>query len=230
MIEHLQGTIDSLRRELNEQNARVIEERQGREAIRKRCENTESQLEGLRHQNETLNAIIGRKERRVKELERDNETYTQRMAELENNQVEFIKSKNKYNDVLKRVNEDKERAETAYNAVVEGSRSVKAAYEHKFAEISKHLNRLTEDRQNDLDRIAQLQRIVDEQKKSREQMASIKAQIETEHGEHVRQIAVLVDSFQTKLAKNERETDEKVRETIQLVNELEKTHSLLMKS
>lgn len=223
VIEHLQGTIDSLRRELNEQNARVTEERQGREALRKRCEKTESQLERLKHENETFSSIISRKERRVKQLEQDIEDRIHKVSELETHQTEYIKTKNEYDTVMKRVNEDKERAEIAYKAVVQGSQSVKAAYEAKFADINKLINQLTSEHHADQGRIAQLQGIVEEQRKSREHMASIQTQMKQEREQHLVQLTKLVEGFQAQLAHNEQDTDRKVEETLKLVSELKKT-------
>lgn len=227
VIEHLQGTIDSLRRELNEQSARAIEEKQGREAIKKRCENTESQLEGLRHQNETLNSIISRKERRMKELEKEIETRTRQVDDLENHQQQYIESKHEYEAVINRVKEDKERAEAAYQAVVDGSKSVKKAYETKFAQISQHLVQIAEDQVSDKSRINQLSGIIDLQRKEREQMEDLKAQMEKEHQLHVQQIEALVEGFKGKIAENDSVTDGKMKETMSLVNELKKTHLLL---
>ena len=227
VIEHLQGTIDSLRRDLNEQNARATEEKQGREAIRKRCENTESQLEGLRHQNETLNSIISRKERRVKELEKDIEIRARRVNELENHQQEYIESKHEYEAMIKRVKEDKERAETAYKAAIDGSKAVKMAYEEKFTQIRQYLVQISEDQDSDKARINQLHGIIDTQRKEREQMEDVRAQMEKEHELHVQQIALLVEGFKEKLAANDRITEAKMKETVSLVNELNKTHLVM---
>lgn len=227
VIEHLQSTIDSLRRELNEQNARVTEERQGREAIKKRCEISESQLEGIRHENEALNSMISEKEVRVKELEKDIEVQTRQALDLEGEQQEFIESKRKYDAVIKRIKEDKSRSETAHNAAVEGSNSIKVSYDYKFAQINKHLAQLTEDRRMDKSRIDKLQDLIAKQREERGEMEKIKAQMEEEHKVHIKQIAALVDLFKVDVVATDTVTHDKMKETELLVNELERTHLAL---
>lgn len=132
--------------------------------------------------------------------------------------------------MIKRVKEDKERAEASYNAVITGSKSVKATYEIKFAEISKYLAQLTDDRNEDKDRINQLNAIIVSQRDERAKMTDIKEQMESEHKLHVEQIAALVDGFKDKLALNDKIAGQKLSETVSLVNELKRTHCALTRS
>lgn len=224
VIEHLQQTIDALRRDLNEQTARAVEEKQGRDAIRKRCDNIESQLEGLRHQNETLNAIINRKERRVKELEKEIESKNRHVETLENDQRQYIESKNEYESMLKQVKEDEERAGAAYKVVVDGARSVRAMYEQKFAEINEQVRKLIEERVNDKERIAQLRNVVDHQKAERTEMQKIQEEMKLQRARHIQEVTALMEGFREKLAESEKESEIKVKETLSLVDEMKKTH------
>lgn len=224
VIEHLQQTIDALRRDLNEQTARAVEEKQGRDAIRKRCDNIESQLEGLRHQNETLNAIINRKERRVKELEKEVESKNRHVETLENDQRQYIESKNEYESMLKQVKEDEERAGAAYKVVVDGARSVRTMYEQKFAEINEQVRKLIEERVNDKERIAQLRNVVDHQKAERTEMQKIQEEMKLQRARHIQEVTALMEGFREKLAESEKESEIKVKETLSLVDEMKKTH------
>lgn len=224
VIEHLQQTIDALRRDLNEQTARAVEEKQGRDAIRKRCDKIESQLEGLRHQNETLNSIITRKERRLKELEKEAESRLQQVENLENDQKQYIESKNKHEALLTQIKDDKERSEAAYKAVVEGTKAMRMAYEEKFTAIGQQIKKLAEERTNDKERIAQLQNVVEQQKAEREQMEQIKGEMELQRKQHIREIQALMEKFQVNLETNNSEAETKVKETMLLVSEMKKTH------
>lgn len=226
VIEHLQQTIDALRRDLNEQTAKAAEEKQGRDAIRKRCDKIESQLEGLRHQNETLNSIISRKERRVKELENDLDRRLRQVDTMENDQKQFLESKNEYESVLQKVKDDQERSESAYQAVAEGLKSVRGAYEDKFALIREHVNALTEERESDKDRISQLQNVVDQQKLERLEMEKIKREMALQRARHVKEIAAYLEGVKEKLTESEKSTENKVSETMSLVNEMKKTHQV----
>ncbi|KAG5354914.1 SWI5-dependent HO expression protein 3 [Yarrowia sp. B02] len=69
VIAGLQNTIDTLRRELKDQNAKYIEAKKGRDALAKRCDNQNESMESLKHQNEMLNTMIQRKERQIQDVE-----------------------------------------------------------------------------------------------------------------------------------------------------------------
>ncbi|KAG5359550.1 SWI5-dependent HO expression protein 3 [Yarrowia sp. C11] len=69
VIAGLQNTIDTLRRELKDQNAKYIEAKKGRDALSKRCDNQNQSMESLKHQNEMLNTMIERKERQIHDVE-----------------------------------------------------------------------------------------------------------------------------------------------------------------
>lgn len=69
VIAGLQNTIDTLRRELKDQNAKYIEAKKGRDAMAKRCDNQNESMESLKHQNEMLNTMIQRKERQIQDVE-----------------------------------------------------------------------------------------------------------------------------------------------------------------
>lgn len=226
VIEHLQQTIDALRRDLNEQTAKAAEEKQGRDIIRKRCDKIESQLEGLRHQNETLNSIISRKERRVKELEKELDRRSRQVDSLENDQKQFIESKNEYESVLQKVKDDQERSESAYQAVAEGLKSVREAYEEKFTSIRDQVKTLTEERESDKDRISQLQNVVDQQKLERLEIEKIKREMALQRARHVNEIAAYLEGVKEKLTESEKSTENKVSETMSLVNEMKKTHQV----
>ncbi|CDO53450.1 Conserved hypothetical protein [Geotrichum candidum] len=227
VIEHLQQTIDALRRDLNQQTARAVEEKQGRDAIRKRCDNIESQLEGLRHQNETLNSIISRKERRVKELEKELETKAKHVDSLENDQRQYIESKNEYEGVLKQVKEDQERSDASYKAVVEGAKSVRLSFETKFKDISEQIAKLVEERNSDKDQIAKLEKVIAEQKAERAKIEQLRVEMAKKREEHAKEITALFEKFKVTITVNEQETEDKINATLRTVDELKRTHSLL---
>ncbi|KAF5102162.1 hypothetical protein D0Z03_000473 [Geotrichum reessii] len=228
VIEHLQQTIDALRRDLNQQTTRAVEEKQGRDAIRKRCDNIESQLEGLRHQNETLNSIINRKERRVKELEKELDSKARHVDSLENDQRQYMESKNEYEGALKQVKEDQERSEASYKAVVEGAKAVRHSFETKFKDISMQIMKLVEERNSDKDQIAKLEKVIKEQKDERAKLEQLRAEMTKKREEHAKEITALFESFKTMIVTNEKETEDKIKSTLNTVNELKRNHALLM--
>lgn len=229
VIESLQQTIDTLRRELKEKSARATEEKQGRDAIKKRCDKIESQLEGLKHQNETLNSIIGRKERRMKELEKEIESKAKHVSNLEKDQQEFLQSKNEYDTVMNQVKGEKERSDASYQAVVVGAKATKAAYEEKFKEIAEKVKHLIEDRANDKEQIDLLKKVISEQKAEREKIEKLKKEMTEQRQEYTQHITKLFDKFNLQLTEKDTEVNKKFKETMALVNNLKRRQNEISK-
>lgn len=143
VIEHLQGTIDSLRRELKEQQAKAEEERSCREAMKKRCTQLESQMEGLRHQTDTLSSMLQRKERKVKELERDLEEYKSQAGDFESQLRTMIQKRKEEEKASGQALEEAARAKASYEALVSGMERKEEQFNQQLQEIGRHLAFLT---------------------------------------------------------------------------------------
>ena len=228
VIEHLQGTIDSLKRELKEQVAKANEERQGKDALNKRCEVSQLELEQLRLENESLNDVIGTKEQRVKQLERDIEQKKVDVKGLENNQLEYIGSKREYEKTVAKFKDDQERSKAAYDSVVSCKDMLERGYGLRFDQISSHFDRLQTTGKSDKDRISRLENIILLQSKERDHLAALQAEIDEEHERHISALKVLVTSIAADvLDRNGEQTDAQLNETTKLVDELNKTYELL---
>lgn len=219
VIEHLQQTIDSLRNDLSAQTAKAIEEKQGRDTIRKRCDNAEHQMEQLQHQNDTLSSIINRKDRRLKDMEREADTRLRNVESLQEEQKKYIESKDNYEALLANVKDEQEQASVAYDAVISDTNSSRANYERQFAEVSHKIKVLAELRSNDKQRIAQLQELVAIQQEERAHVDSIKNEMEKQRQRHAQDLITLMDQFQTRLAKSNAEAEQKVDKAIMMANE-----------
>lgn len=126
--------------------------------------------------------------------------------------------------MLKQVKDDQERAEAAYEAVSDGTRSLRTTYASKFAAICDQVKKLGEERINDKDRIFRLQSVVEQQKAERIQMAALKNDMEKQRARHVREISALIEGFEERLTENEKLAESKVNDTLLLVHEMRKTH------
>lgn len=228
VIEHLQGTIDSLKRELKEQVAKANEERQGKDALNKRCEVSQLELEQLRLENESLNDVLGTKEQRVKQLERDIEQKKVDVKGLENNQLEYIGSKREYEKTVAKFKDDQERSKAAYDSVVSCKDMLERGYGLRFDQITTHIDRLQTTGKSDKDRISRLENIILLQSKERDHLAALQAEIDEEHERHISALKVLVTSIAADvLDRNGEQTDAQLNETTKLVDELNKTYELL---
>lgn len=108
VIAGLQNTIDTLRRELKDQNAKYVEAKKGRDALSKRCDNQNQSMESLKHQNEMLNTMIERKERQIQEAENKMSVQRSRAQKLEK---EYADNEARMNDMEERTLD----AEDKYN-------------------------------------------------------------------------------------------------------------------
>lgn len=228
VIEHLQGTIDSLKRELKEQVAKGNEEHRGSEVLNKRCNVSRNELEQLKLENKSLNDIIGSKEQRVKQLERDIEQKKLMVKDLENNQLDYIESKREYQNTIARMKEDQGRSDAAYDSVVSGIEMIERNYRWRFDQITTHLAELQASSQCDKNHITRLEEIILLQSRERDHFAALKAEIDEEHERHMSTLKILMTGITTEiLNRNSNQTDVKLNETTKLVDELEKTYELL---
>lgn len=129
VIESLQCTIDRLKRELQVQQTRCEEEKSGRAALRKRCTQLETQQDDLRHQYDTLNSVLERKERRQKENDNKLKEYKELVESLEKEQSIYVRDKMQRDKDDRRIEGENQRMKIEYTVVVAEMKRKKDTYE-----------------------------------------------------------------------------------------------------
>lgn len=227
VIENLQCTIDSLRRELAEQRARVDEERSVKDAFKKKVQQLESQMDAYRHQAETLNSIFERKERRGKELERQVDEYKYAVARMEGEQSAIAKQKRESDEALRCAVEDKVRAEAMYAALGASVKRNKEVYEGRMDKIGEQLRALCGNN-SESDPAKSLETLKKQQKSEEERIAGLKRELAEQQAQHAREIASVVAAAQTQVVESERLLEAKIQETLALVRSVQVTKTNLL--
>lgn len=137
VIAGLQNSIDTLRRELKDQNAKYIEAKKGRDALAKRCDNQTGSMESLKHQNEMLNTMIQRKERQIQDVESKMAVQKSRAQTLEK---EHADNEARMIDMEERT----AAAENKYNQLQAASDASADGYKRKEAYLKKEFQTLQE--------------------------------------------------------------------------------------
>ncbi|KAK9355483.1 hypothetical protein V1523DRAFT_404833 [Lipomyces doorenjongii] len=157
VIETLQSTIDTLKRELNVQTERAREDRRNREAVQRKLESQNEQFDRIRHQNDMFNSILDRKDRRLEELEKrhaidielrkdaDSEmkTIKERILELE---VENARER-----------EAKLHAHSTYDALVTSNRQLAVRFREEVKLLKHEMERIKNNRKEDIQQLQLLE-------------------------------------------------------------------------
>lgn len=142
VIESLQCTIDRLKRELQLQEARCDEAKNSKAALQKRCTQLESQEGALRHQYETLNSVLERKERRQRDNDRKLDDYKRMVDSLEKEQTVYIKEKMQREKSAKQNEAEIEKMKIEYTVMASEVKRKKDVYEavmKKMVEVLKDM-------------------------------------------------------------------------------------------
>lgn len=135
VIESLQCTIDRLKRELQVQQTRCEEEKSSKAALQKRCTQLETQQGALRHQYETLNSVLERKERRQRDNDNKMNEYKKMVDTLEKEQSVYIKEKAAREKSMKQSEAEIEKMKIEYTIMASEVKRKKEIYENMMKKI-----------------------------------------------------------------------------------------------
>lgn len=162
VIIDLQNTIDRLNRELKVKTESLNDEVRSKEALQKHCEIKDSSMEVIKHQNEMLNSLLDRKERKIADLEKQLGKATVSLKEYETFESKQIQERD---ELLARLREAEYKAEqlsVSYKAVTDSSKQLKQKQDSQLKEIQVILRTALAQRKEDVKRIDMLQMQLDE--------------------------------------------------------------------
>ncbi|KAK9364729.1 hypothetical protein V1509DRAFT_650343 [Lipomyces kononenkoae] len=157
VIETLQNTIDSLKRELNVQTERAREERRNREVLQQKLESQNEQFESIRHQNEMFNSILSRKDRKLEELEKRLAIDTE-LRKVAENEIQTVKKRILELDVENaKEREAKLHAQSSYETLVTSNRQSAIRFKEEVNLLKSAMERIKDNRKEDIEQIKLLE-------------------------------------------------------------------------
>ncbi|KAK9455826.1 hypothetical protein V1511DRAFT_318576 [Dipodascopsis uninucleata] len=157
VIESLQATIDSLKRELSVQTERSKEEKRQRNAVQRKLEVFIEQYNSMRHQNDMFDSILKRKENKVKDLERvmQNEADRRHIIESEmktlNDRIVTLELE------AAREKEARIHVESSYEVLALSNRQSLLRFAEQMRTLRAELDRIVLERQGDIEIIRALE-------------------------------------------------------------------------
>lgn len=224
VIENLQATVDTLRRELRDQTEIAKEERNGREALRKRSDIMDSTLEVLKHQNEMLNRLLDRKERRINELEDHLVQKNCKIDLLEEVTINNAGMKQTYEHKLQKSEEEKIRLETSYTAMTESLRQLKEKYHNDLTAIGDRIETVQLDRQADIVKAHQLEELIKQQGIEKQAITELEQEASQLRLKHIRHIESIFRDIRTVVDMSDDSMNKKVKSTLLVIDEMERKY------
>jgi DNA repair exonuclease SbcCD ATPase subunit len=224
VIENLQATVDTLRRELRDQTEIAKEERNGREALRKRSDIMDSTLEVLKHQNEMLNRLLDRKERRINELEDHLVQKNNKIDLLEEVTINNAGMKQTYEHKLQKSEEEKIRLETSYTAMTESLRQLKEKYHNDLTAIGDRITTIQLDRQADIANAHQLEELIKQQGIEKQAITELEQEASQLRLKHIRHIESIFRDIGTVVEMSDDSMNKKVKSTLLVIDEMERKY------
>lgn len=219
VIGTLQNTIDSLRRQIREQEARGDEQQRGRDAVRKRSEVAGTELDAQRSENAELNERIQECEQRLKMMEERAENQRSRARELEEFEMQYSGSRQSLEETIEREKVCAARNEAAFRAAVSGAANVRDVMENKMIEINKHLEAIERDAEKDKGRVIRLRKVLEEQTQEQEKLMALKQSMIQEFSTTKKQIAAALAEMELELVSRSKLQRANVDETLELAME-----------
>ncbi|KAK9468632.1 hypothetical protein V1512DRAFT_59526 [Lipomyces arxii] len=178
VIESLQSTIDSLRRDVSVLSEKAKEERRVREAGERRFERLTEKIEGMKHQNEMFDSILSRKERKVAELEQIAEQEREKRMRAEEDVKVFRAKMLEIEAQLAKEKEFRMRAETSYDVVVSSARRMNEKTKDEVRLLRAEVSRVSDERRKDVCTMKVLNEKYDSMIKKRSDIEEIVNEIE----------------------------------------------------
>ncbi|KAK9375307.1 uncharacterized protein V1513DRAFT_443448 [Lipomyces chichibuensis] len=157
VIETLQCTIDTLKRELNVQTERAREERRNREAVQRKLESQNEQFDRIRHQNDMFNSILDRKDRKLEELEKRHAIDIE-LRKAADSEMKTIKERILELEVENaREREAKLHAYSSYDALVASNRQSAVRFREEVKLLKHEIERIKNNRNGDIQQLQLLE-------------------------------------------------------------------------
>ncbi|KAK9487666.1 hypothetical protein V1527DRAFT_460199 [Lipomyces starkeyi] len=157
VIETLQGTIDTLKRELNVQTERAREERRNRETVQRKLESQNEQFDRIRHQNDMFNSILDRKDRKLEELEKRHAIDIE-LRKAAEDEMKTIKERIHELEVENaREREAKLHAHSSYDALVTSNRQSAVRFREEVKLLKHEMERIKNNRKEDIQQLQLLE-------------------------------------------------------------------------
>lgn len=157
VIINLQNTIDRLNRELKAKTESLNDEVRSKEALQKHCEIKDSSMEVIKHQNEMLNSLLDRKERKIADLEKRMSKASVSLKNYETIESKQIQERDELMARLREAEHKTEQLSVSYKAVTDSSKQLKQKQDCELKEIMAILQTALAQRKEDVKRIDHLE-------------------------------------------------------------------------
>ncbi|KAA6409727.1 MAG: hypothetical protein FRX48_06339 [Lasallia pustulata] len=224
VIERLMADNDRLQRELTLSNAKNEEEA-------KRSEWAKSTLESLRATNENLHAMqevdkaaLLRKDRKIEELRADLEAEKARRAQAENETRETVRERDEaVGKFKKQIMEEKEvarKSTSQYEILSSSWRSLDDGYRRRTQKLKADVKDISHKREEDVQKIEQLEIVVEQLKRESEKMAKVKEQVLRDFEDYKREKEAGMREIRKRAERNESANEEALGEMNRVMGEM----------
>jgi hypothetical protein len=222
VIETLQYNIDTLKRELRDQTEIAREEARGREALAKRCDIIESSQAILKHQYESMNQLLNRKERRIKELEAKMSEKDNTITYLQTAAGDYLGVQKELELKLKHFEEERNRLEVGYKALLESSKSLKQKYHQEVSAIGESIEDIRTSRRADLEKLAALEAGMSKQIVTQGQLTELENKSQVLQAAHIDSVQKLYQNMHKAVGDSDQHIKFQVDHVRRLVEQLDK--------
>lgn len=202
MIEQLQTTIDTLRRDLNLQTEKAKEERRAREAVARKFEANSEQTQVIRHQNDMFNKILERKDRKIQELEKKAETESKLRLE---NEKEMKLLSQRLVLLEREAAKDKEmrlQSENSYETLVTSTKHANIRLRDEVNSLKSDIKSVVAIREGDLQSFKELESRFSDLSGEKQNLENIQKSIKTAGNEQIQVLRDLLCEMQGKVDKS----------------------------
>ncbi|CAN6601356.1 hypothetical protein TRVA0_001S10242 [Trichomonascus vanleenenianus] len=224
VIEKLQQSVDSLKRELREQQAIANEERHTTDAVRKRCEHLETTIEVLRHENEMLHKMLDRKDRKIETLEDANERSNKQLAEYKEADQSKEKDARTYEGKIAALTEENEHIKNAYKEVIKSTQLVKDRCHQDIMFIKEKIEWIKNEREKDSENRGILEVKIQEQVLEKKKLLQLNNQANELRQRHLKQLEQIFADMRQVVADSDKDVSRKVKNTLRVIDKLERQY------
>ncbi|KAK9238931.1 hypothetical protein V1525DRAFT_373962 [Lipomyces kononenkoae] len=221
VIETLQNTIDSLKRELNVQTERAREERRNREVLQQKLETQNEQFESIRHQNDMFNSILNRKDRKLEELEKRLAIDTE-LRKAAENEIKTIKERILELEVENaKEREAKLHAHSSYETLVASNRQSAIRFKEEVNLLKSVMNRVKDNRKEDIEQIQSLEAKFVSMSAEKDRIIKLQQSATAIRNEQIEDVKTALKELQRRVGKYAACDDELYKEVKQELNRIE---------
>ncbi|KAK9451994.1 uncharacterized protein V1518DRAFT_390012 [Limtongia smithiae] len=228
VIDALQSTIDSLKRELEAQSERIKEERRTREAVQRKYESFTEQADRIRHENDMFNNILRRKDRKVEELQARAKSDGEQL-EAAGNEIATLKAKVIELELSSaKEHEMRIQAETSYDALATSSRQSSTRLREELGLMKSNMRQIVEQRREDVASIAKLDGSLAVMAKEKERLVQNHLDTVEASTAQLAEVKLALQELQLKVKRNMRKSsglDKDLKSEVQHVQWMRKNSS-----